>query len=126
MYNTSEKMKNNYLTSKAIRKLIGTLLKQLTTGIEECLPAWLLKRAGLIPLGKRFRNIHYPDNPEIFRKAEFRLKFEEFFFIQLNILRNRSCGTKIPGICVHHCGDNLTAFMRTTCPSNSQGPRRRY
>ena len=119
MYNTSEKMKNNYLTSKAIQKMIGNLLRQLDKNIEETLPAWLLKKAGLIPLWEALHNIHYPDNPEILKKAEFRLKFEEFFFIQLNIFSNRSTRDhKYRGYVFATVGENLILFITGTCPSN--------
>ncbi len=86
LYTTTEKLKNNYLTSKAIQKLVYSLLEKTGKNIEETLPSYLLKKAGLIPLWEAIRNIHYPDNLEILKKAEYRLKFEELFYIQLKIL----------------------------------------
>ncbi len=126
MYNTSEKMKNNYLTSKAIQKMIGNLLRQLDKNIEETLPAWLLKKAGLIPLWEAMHNIHYPDNPEILKKAEFRLKFEELFFIQLNILRNRSTrDQKYRGYIFSTVGEQFNTFYYRNLPFELTGAQKR-
>ncbi len=126
VYNTSEKMKNNYLTSKAIQKMIGNLLIQLENNIEESLPAWLLKKAVLISLRNALINIHYPDNPEILKKAEFRLKFEELFFIQLNILRTRSVREqKYRGFIFSKVGEYFNAFYQKNLPFELTGAQKK-
>jgi len=89
VYSTTEKLKDNYLTSKAISKLIANLIKGLPKKFEETLPAWLLQKLNLINLDTAMRQIHFPDATAQFKKAELRLKFEELFYIQLNILQGK-------------------------------------
>lgn len=117
MYSTTEKLKNNYLTSKAIQKLVYNLLNLVGNRFEETLPSWLLKKVGLMTLWEAIKNIHYPDSPDKLKKAEFRLKFEELFYIQLNILRLRSGREKsFKGYIFDTVGDNLNHFYYNNLP----------
>lgn len=86
-YNTSEKMKSNFLNSKAIQKIIFPLLQNIKTGIPETLPAFVLQKFALLNLTESLVNVHFPKNADMLNKARQRLKFEELFYIQLNILR---------------------------------------
>lgn len=86
-YNTTEKMKHQGLNSNAIARLTTTLLAQIKEPLPETLPADIISRNHLIPLNDALRTIHFPKSAEELRKAEYRLKFEELFFVQLNILR---------------------------------------
>ena len=86
-YNTTEKMKRSFLNSHAIEKLTETLLSRITSPLEETLSKKILEEHHLMPLTDALRNIHFPKNPELLRKAQLRLKFEELFYVQLNILR---------------------------------------
>ncbi len=86
-YNTSEKMKSNFLNSKAVQKIIFPLLQSIKSGIPETLPAYLLKKFALLNLTESLINIHFPKNADVLKKARQRLKFEELFYIQLNILQ---------------------------------------
>lgn len=89
MYNTTEKMKNNFLNSKAIQKLVYELLKKIQNDVvEESLPGYICEANNLLPLNNALRSIHFPTDMEDLRKAQFRMKFEELLFIQLNMLRN--------------------------------------
>lgn len=88
-YNTSEKMKDFFLTSRNIHKYIGVILKQFLPEIEETLPVYLTQKLNLLPLQEAMLNIHYPQSAELLKKAELRLKFEELFVIQLSLLRNK-------------------------------------
>jgi len=90
VYSTTEKLKDNYLTSKAISKLIANLIKGLPNKFEETLPAWLLQKLNLVNLDSAMRQIHFPDTPGQYKRAELRLKFEELFYIQLNILQGKT------------------------------------
>ncbi len=85
-YNTSEKLKSNFLHSKVILKLQYAALQLAKGNIFETMPAWLVKKLGLLGLEPALINIHFPANPQILRKAEYRLKFEELFYIQLKLL----------------------------------------
>jgi ATP-dependent DNA helicase RecG len=89
VYSTTEKLKDNYLTSKAISKLMANLIKGLPRKFEETLPAWLLQKLKLVNLDTAMRQIHFPDATDQYKKAELRLKFEELFYIQLNILQGK-------------------------------------
>lgn len=86
-YNTSEKLKNHFITSKVIQKLVMQVLKTAYGKIPETLPDWLAGQMNLISINDALLNIHFPSGPEALRKAEFRLKFEELFYIQMAILR---------------------------------------
>ena len=85
-YNTTEKMKSHFLNSKAIQKIIYPLLKKIESGVPETLPAALLQRYKLMNLTDSLINIHFPKNNELLKRASERLKFEELFYIQLEIL----------------------------------------
>lgn len=85
-YNTSEKLKSNFLNSKTILKLQHTALQHARGHIYETMPGWLVKKLGLLDLESSLFNVHFPENPQILKKAEYRLKFEELFYIQLKLL----------------------------------------
>lgn len=87
IYPTSEKMKKSFLNSKAISKIQETIFKTLNGKISETLPAWFIQQHKLMFLHDALYNIHFPVSPELLRSAIFRLKFEELFYIQLNILK---------------------------------------
>jgi len=116
-YNTTEKLKNQFLTSKTISKLIGTLLKQIKNRIPETLPAYLVTQYKLMELHESLHKIHFPSNPDELEKARHRLKFEELFYIQLNLLRfktNRSL--KFKGFVFSSVGDNFNNFYYNNLP----------
>ena len=85
-YNTSEKLKSNFLHSKIILKLQYAALQLVKGHIFESMPAWLVLKLGMIGLESALINIHFPENPQFLRKAEYRLKFVELFYIQLKLL----------------------------------------
>ena len=89
LYNTTEKMKNHFLHSKAIQKLQKMVLQKVQGYIEETLPDYLLRNLHLLPLSQALLHIHFPAGVTMLRKAEYRLKFEELFYIQLGLLQSR-------------------------------------
>ena len=110
-YSTTEKLKNSYITSRFISKTIGNLLKQINFSIPETLPEYILKRYNLTELNESLRIIHFPANPVELEKVRYRLKFEELFYIQLNLLRykiNRSAHHK--GAVFSSVGENFNRF----------------
>ena len=86
-YNTTEKMKRGGLNSHAIEKLMKNAFALLQNPFKETLSEKVVREHHLMPLDEAMRNIHFPQNPELLRKAQYRLKFEELFYVQLNILR---------------------------------------
>ena len=86
-YNTTEKMKRSFLNSQAITKMMVTVIQQIQEPLPETLSPQLIADHYLMPLTEALQNIHFPANAELLRKAQYRLKFEELFYVQLNILR---------------------------------------
>ncbi len=126
VYSVPEKLKNQYITSKTLSKLVHTLLEKLDGSIQETLPGWLLTKTGLIPLREALLNIHFPENPEILRKASYRLKFEELFYIQLNILCLKSGREhKFKGFTFDRVGKYLNDFYHKALPFELTGAQKR-
>ncbi|MBR3566047.1 MAG: ATP-dependent DNA helicase RecG [Paludibacteraceae bacterium] len=86
-YNTSEKMKNSMLNTKAIRKIMQNLMPMLQNGVPETLGADILNRYHLLNLTQSLQYVHFPQSFQQKDQARARLKFEELFYIQLHILR---------------------------------------
>lgn len=86
-YNTTERMKRAGLNSRLIEKLTQSLLDQFTVPLPETLPESFLQEYKLMPLMEALRAMHYPQSKESVRDAKYRLKFEELFYVQLNIIR---------------------------------------
>ena len=85
-YNTTEKMKRSGLNSTAMLKLVQNLMALLSTPIPETLSADIIQKNGLMSLDDALRIVHFPRNAKELQLAQYRLKFEELFYIQLNIL----------------------------------------
>ena len=88
-YNTTEKMKKSGLNSRAIERLTKTLVEKLPP-LHETLPDFLISERHLMGRDEALRTVHYPQNAKDLERARVRLKFEELFYIQLNILRYAS------------------------------------
>jgi ATP-dependent DNA helicase RecG len=116
-YSTTEKLKNQFITSKTISKLAGVLLKQIKFRIADTLPQYLVARYKLMDLHDALNKIHFPANPEELEKARFRLKFEELFYIQLNLLRYKTLRSiKQKGFVFSSVGDNFNNFYYNNLP----------
>ena len=89
-YNTTERMKKAGMTSQAVEKIMKTLLQKLSQPLPETLPPFITNRLHLMSRNDAMRNIHYPKKTLDMQKARERLKFEELFYVQLNILRYAS------------------------------------
>jgi ATP-dependent DNA helicase RecG len=88
-YSATEKTKQFSLDSKGIQKLTEVLLEQHAKDIQENLPLYLLQQYKLMPRADAYRNIHYPEDANKLNEAQHRLKFEEFFFLQLKLLKSK-------------------------------------
>jgi ATP-dependent DNA helicase RecG len=116
-YSTTEKLKNQFVSSKTISKLIGNLLKQVKIRLPETLPSYLVARYKLMDLHDSLFKIHFPANPEELEKARYRLKFEELFYIQLNLLRYKMNRTlKYKGFVFSSVGENFNNFYYKNLP----------
>lgn len=125
-YSTTEKMKNAFLHSRAVRRIIATILETLKEPLPETLSGEIVKRAALVSLDGAIRNIHFPASPAALRKAQFRLKFEELFYLQLNILRVTKYREKrLEGFRFSVVGDFFNRFYRGNLPFELTGAQKR-
>ena len=114
---TTEKMKNNFLNSKGLQKIIYNLWNSLQGPLEESLSDEVINRARLIGINDAIRNIHFPLSVDKLRLAEFRLKFEELFYLQLHILRYTQLRSrKLGGFVFKHIGDYFNSFYHDVLP----------
>lgn len=117
LYNTTEKLKSNFITSRTIQKLMDTLWKSMPVKITETLPVDLIRRANLLSYHDSLLNIHFPQGHELLRKAQFRLKFEELFSIQLDLLfQKNSRLTQTNGLIFQTSGEYLNTFYNHHLP----------
>ncbi|MDB5031063.1 ATP-dependent DNA helicase RecG [Mucilaginibacter sp.] len=89
VYSSTEKLKQFTLDSKGIQKLIAGLLEQHAKDIHENLPLYILNKFKLMGRADAYRNIHFPEDANKLAEARHRLKFEELFFLQLKLLKNK-------------------------------------
>ena len=125
-YNTTEKMKRSFLNSHAIEKMMATVIGQIQEPLSETLSPKLIADHHLMSLTDALRNIHFPSNPELLRKAQYRLKFEELFYIQLNILRYaKDRQRKYRGYVFETVGEIFNTFYSKNLPFELTGAQKR-
>ncbi len=125
-YITSEAMKKYNFNSQAIGKVVKTLLAKLNTPLEETLPPFITGRLHLVSRDKAMRDIHYPKTTHDMQKARERLKFEELFYVQLNILRYASeHRRKYRGYIFNRVGDIFNTFYSHNLPFPLTGAQKR-
>jgi ATP-dependent DNA helicase RecG len=125
-YNTTEKMKKHYLNSKAIQKMMATAFSSMVNNLSETLPRSIIQKEKLMSLKEALRNIHFPENPALLRDAQLRLKFEELFYIQLNILKyTADRKSKLKGFIYTKVGDYFNSFYDKKLPFPLTGAQKR-
>lgn len=126
-YNTTEKMKRMLINSHAVEKLMRNLFHAIQREpFEETLSPWMVESFHLMPLAEALYNIHFPQNPELLRKAQYRLKFEELFYVQLNILRyTKERRNKFRGLPFEHVGEIFNTFYSQNLPFQLTGAQKR-
>ncbi|QDH78508.1 ATP-dependent DNA helicase RecG [Echinicola soli] len=87
VYPTTEKLRAKYLDSKGISRIMDILVQNAYPQILETLPVSVIGQFNLMAKKDAIRQVHFPDDPEKLKRARFRLKFEEFFFVQLRLLK---------------------------------------
>ncbi|MDR2057713.1 MAG: ATP-dependent DNA helicase RecG [Dysgonamonadaceae bacterium] len=116
-YRTSEKMKNAFLHSRAIQRIIISVLEHIKTPLTETLSREIIRKANVINLDEAIRNIHFPQTPNLLRKAQYRLKFEELFYLQLHILRVTKYREKrLGGLLFSKVGNYFNSFYHRNLP----------
>lgn len=117
MYNSSDKLKTRSLDSRGISKLVRAVLQSGTGKIPENLPTDIISHQRFISRETAFYQIHLPANPELLKKAEMRLKFDELFYISLTLLRQKSVNQKIyHGFRFGSIGEYFNTFYKTNLP----------
>jgi ATP-dependent DNA helicase RecG len=125
-YNTTEKMKRAGLNSHALEKLMGNAFALLQGPLFETLSPKVVEENHLMPLDEAIRNIHFPQNPEKLRRAQYRLKFEELFYVQLNILRyTKDRQRKYRGLIFERVGEIFNTFYSQNLPFQLTGAQKR-
>ena len=126
-YNTTEKMKRMNLNSHALEKLMKNLFHTLQhEAFDETLSPSIIEQHHLLPLTEALYHIHFPRNPELLRKAQYRLKFEELFYIQLNLLRyTKERRNKFRGLVFEKVGAIFNTFYSNNLPFELTGAQKR-
>lgn len=125
-YITTEKMKKAGITSRAMEKLTKTLIGKLSEPLEETLPPFITRHLHLISRDAALRKIHYPRSVDDTQRARVRLKFEELFYVQLNILRYASDHRrKYRGYIFNRIGAQFNWFYTHNLPFELTGAQKR-
>ena len=125
-YNTTEKMKRAGLNSHALEKLMSNAFALLQGPLLETLSPKVVEENHLMPLDEALRNIHFPQNPDKLRRAQYRLKFEELFYVQLNILRyTKDRQRKYRGLVFERVGEVFNTFYSQNLPFQLTGAQKR-
>jgi ATP-dependent DNA helicase RecG len=116
-YNTTEKMKKMNFTSRSVERLVKTLLDKLKEPLPETITPDILNRLHLMGRDEAMRAIHYPQDARQLERARVRMKFEELFYVQLNILRYASDQRrKYRGYIFNRIGDTFNTFYHQNLP----------
>ena len=124
-YVTTEKMKNAGLTSRSMEKIAKAMLTKMPT-LPETLPDYITTPLHLVSRDTAMRNVHYPKSQQEMQKARERLKFEELFYVQLNILRyTANHRRKYRGYMLPRIGEHFKAFFSKNLKFELTGAQKR-
>ena len=125
-YITTERMKKAGITSRAVERMTKMLISKLTEPLEETLPPFITSHLHLISRDAAMRKIHYPKSVDDTQRARVRLKFEELFYVQLNILRYASDHRrKYRGYIFNRIGAQFNWFYAHNLPFELTGAQKR-
>jgi ATP-dependent DNA helicase RecG len=117
IYNSTEKLKKRFLDSKGIQKLQSALIEQHLREIYETIPDYILDKYKLTGKREAIRHIHFPESADSLQRAERRLKFEELFFLQLQLLHSKQMRSlKFRGSLFSTVGKNVNTFYNEILP----------
>ena len=124
-YVTTEKMKNAGLTSRSMEKIAKAMLAKMPT-LPETLPDYITTPLHLVSRDMAMRNVHYPKSQHDMQKARERLKFEELFYVQLNILRyTANHRRKYKGYLLPRVGEHFREFFSKNLKFELTGAQKR-
>ena len=125
-YGTSERMKKAGITSRTMEKLTKGLLEQMQAPLTETLPPFITNALHLASRDEAMRGVHYPHNNDELQRAQMRLKFEELFYVQLNILRYANYHRrKYRGYNFSKIGQYFNNFYHNNLPFELTGAQKR-
>jgi len=126
VYPSTEKLTNKGITNRIVSKMIQSLLEEIQGGIKETLSAAMIEELHLISKNEALLNIHFPQNQTLLTKAQQRLKFEELFFIQLQLIRKKLIRkSKIKGYQFDKVGENFNNFYKNKLPFDLTNAQKR-
>ncbi|WP_440881502.1 ATP-dependent DNA helicase RecG [Tenacibaculum sp. C7A-26P2] len=126
VYPSTEKLTNKGITNKVVRGIIMNLFQQFFNTIEESLPQYLIEEHQLIAKKESLLNIHFPKSQELLAKAQYRLKFEELFFIQLQLLQKKLIRkSKLKGFVFGEVGNEFKDFYENHLPFSLTNAQKR-
>lgn len=126
VYNSTEKLKKANLDTKGIQRLQASLLDLAINQLPETLPQYVLEKYQLPDIRTATLNIHFPKDQASLQAAQRRLKFEELFFIQLQLLNNKQVRTqKFKGVVFEKVGDKVNEFYKTKLPFDLTNAQKR-
>jgi len=126
IYPSTEKLTNKGISNKVVSKMIQNLFEEVQGNYTETLSASIINELHLISKKEALLNIHFPQNQELLTKAQIRLKFEELFFIQLQLIRKKLVRkAKIKGFNFEKVGDNFNNFYSSKLPFDLTNAQKR-
>ncbi len=126
VYNSSEALRPLGLDSNGIRRMMQALMQYETFKIDESLPLDVLNELKLMPKDMAMRQIHFPDRLDLMQQAQYRLKFEELFYLQMKLLRNKQLRIQsTPGIVFQKVGELFNTFYKLYLPFELTGAQKR-
>jgi ATP-dependent DNA helicase RecG len=126
VYPSTEKLTNRGISNRVMHKLLQQVFVETQARFDETLPPTMLDELKLIPKNAALFNIHFPKSTEALAKAQYRLKFEELFFIQLQLIsKNLIRKQKIKGHAFTQVGDNFTTFFEQHLPFDLTNAQKR-
>ncbi len=126
VYPSTELLQTKGISNKVLRTIIQNLFLQIEGKIAESLSPSFINKYQLISKSEALLNIHFPKNQESLAKAQFRLKFEELFFIQLQLLRKKLIRkSKLKGYVFETVGEKFNSFYKNNLPFDLTGAQKR-
>jgi ATP-dependent DNA helicase RecG len=126
VYNSTEKLTKKGLDSKGIERLIKEVLSEVIQEVEENLPQEIIEENKLMSRSHAMYHVHFPKEIALMKRARYRLKFEELFYLQMALLLNKAARLeKSPGLVFEHVGEKFTSFYENHLPFELTGAQKR-
>ena len=116
VYPSTEKLNKRGITQKVVRKLVENIFQEVGKGFLETLPSEMLLPLHLLSKGEALFQVHFPESQELLSKALFRLKLEELFYIQLQLIQKNYLNKKLKGFPFKKVGDYFNTFYHEHLP----------